>query len=342
MQKYNFIKIFITIIIVGLFITGCTNNSSNKQESKQDKIIIYSGRSEDLIGDLIGDFTKQTGIEVDVKYGDTTQLAMLILEEGSKSPADIFFAQDAGALGLLDNNNMFEKLPNNITKNVSTNFKSSNDRWIGTSARARTIVYNTEKVNVAKLPQDLMALCDPEYKGKVGWAPTNASFQSYISALIQEQGDKITREWLRCMIQNDTKSYAKNTAIVEAVGRSEILYGLANHYYLYQILGQNPDYKIENHYFDGSEMGNFVNVAGVGVLNSSQNYNSAMKFVEYLMSEKSQNYFVEKTNEYPTGLATAISKNKLKLNEIILFDISTEEISDLEYTLNLLKEEGVL
>ncbi len=219
-------------------------------------LLVYSGRNENLVGPLIERFKAETGIDAQVRYGDTAEMGATILEEGKNSPADVFFGQDAGALGALAKAGRLDTLPDALLQQVDAHFRDDEGRWVGASGRARVLVYNTDLVQPDDLPQDIWGLTEPQWRGKVGWAPSNGSFQAFVTALRLLEGDEAARRWLEAMIANDVKVYAGNAAIVEAVASGEISAGLVNHYYLYQHLAQkDANAPLANYYFPGSGAG---------------------------------------------------------------------------------------
>ncbi len=167
-----------------------------------------------------------------MRYGDTAELAATILEEGPNSPADLFFAQDAGALGALAAAEMLTLLPSTLPEQVEPRFRSADGLWIGISGRDRLVVYNTNKLTEADLPRSITGFVDPRWQGRVGWAPTNGSFQAFVTAMRVQLGEEATKAWLEGMIANDVKTYERNAAIVQAVADGEIDVGFVNHYYL--------------------------------------------------------------------------------------------------------------
>ncbi len=255
-----------------------TNTTSATTESpvSDKKLVIYSGRNENLVGPLIERFRNETGIDVQVRYGETAEMAATIMEEGDNSPADVFFGQDAGALGALAQAERLATLPDDLMAQVDPRFRSKDGQWVGTSGRARVLVYNTDQVQAEELPQDIWGLTDPKWKGKIGWAPSNGSFQAFVTALRVVDGDEEAEAWLDGMLKNDAKVYANNDAIVAAVASGEIAAGLVNHYYMYRYQAEHGgDASIANHYFPGGGAGALLNVAGAGVLNTSQHKEQA-------------------------------------------------------------------
>lgn len=308
------------------------------------QLTIYSGRNENLIGPLIEQFKTQSGIDVQVRYGDTAEMAATILEEGDNSPADLFFAQDASALGAMAKEGRFVELPTTLTEQVEARFRSQENLWVGVSGRARVLVYNTDLVSEADLPASVFDLTNEKWRGQVGWAPSNGSFQSFVTALRGLAGEEAAKAWLEGMIANETHVYPNNNAIVTAVGAGEISAGLVNHYYLYQFLKeQGDDFPARNHYFPAGDVGAMVNVAGVGILQSGVNQEAAQQFVEFLLGTEAQQYFATQTNEYPLTSAKIEINPMLKpLGEIITPEIELSNLDDLQGTLTLLQDVGAL
>lgn len=304
-------------------------------------LTIYSGRDEKLIGPLIQKAEKDLGMDIEVRYGDTAELAIALLEEGKNSRADLFFAQDAGSLGALAEEKRTQTIPAELLEKVAPRFRSESGQWLGISGRARVIDYNTNLVKPSELPSSVWELTDPKWRGKVGWAPTNGSFQSFVTALRVLEGDQKTLEWLKAMKANGAKEYPKNAAIVEALGKGEISLGLVNNYYLYRFKEGNPNFPVAHHYTPG-DAGSMVNVAGVAVLDTTDQKSDAERFVAYLLTPEAQKYFVQETNEYPLVSNVSASQKQIPLTELETPEIDLSKLSDLEGTVSLLQEAGVL
>lgn len=264
-----------------------------------DRLTVYSGRTEDLIAPLLQRFADETGIGIDVRYGQSADLALLIDEEGDRSPADVFLSQSPGATGYLEEHGRLRELPAGVLELVDRRYRSDAGAWVGLSGRQRVLVYNTELVDEADLPSSVLELTGPEFSGRVAVAPSNGSFQDFVSVMREELGDEAALEWLRGMADNDSPVYANNVAIVEAVGRGEVPMGLVNHYYNLRAKEEDPGVPSENHVFPGGDVGALVIVTGVGVLDTSDQPDEATELVEFLLSEESQRYFAEETKEYP-------------------------------------------
>lgn len=320
-----------------------TATATSTPEALGGQLTVYSGRSERLIQDLVDTFADESGIEVKVRYGDSAELAAAILEEGSNSPADVFFAQDAGALGAVAGEGLFTTLPPELLDLVDTRFRSPDGLWVGISARARAVIYNTDRLSEADLPASILDFTDPVWKGRLAWAPPNASFQSFVTALRVLRGEDVAREWLEGIKANDVKMFEGNTAIVRAVVAGEVDTGFVNHYYLHQELAQaGTDLPARNYIYRNGDPGALVNVAGAGILTTGKHQPQAEAFVRYLLGEEGQAYFADRTYEYPLVDGVAADPMLVPLSEIQTPDIDLSNLADLKGTLDLLRDVGVL
>jgi len=321
------------IVALAIGLTACAQGG--------ETLTIYSGREETLVGPIIEQFQKATGINVAVKYGSSAALALTILEEGENSPADLYYGSDPGSLGALSH--LFTRLPDGILGRVAESLRSPEGIWVGLSGRARVIVYNTEKVKPEDLPDSIFGFTDPVWKGRIGWATTNGSFQSMVTAMRLLWGEQKTSQWLEGIQANNPKMYPKNTPIVAAAGAGEIDVGFVNHYYLYRFLQeQGESFPARNYYLKGGDPGATMLVSGAGILTTSKNKEAAEQFLEFMLSTVSQQYFASQTYEYPLVEGVKTHREIMPLDQIELPDIDLSRLTDIEGTLALLRETGVL
>jgi iron(III) transport system substrate-binding protein len=306
-------------------------------------LVLYSGRGEDLVAPIIAQFTEETGIPVEVRYGGTAEMAATILEEGANSPADVFWAQDPGGLGAVAAEGLFVRLPSGLRDRVPANFRSPDGTWIGISGRARVVVYNTDMVSPDELPDDIQGFTDPAWSGRLGWAPTNGSFQVMVTAMRQLWGEDQTRAWLEGILANDVVVYDNNTAVVAAVGAGEVAAGFVNHYYLYRFLAEEGEsFPARNAFLPSGGPGSLVMVAGAGILASSDNEENAEAFLDFLLGSTAQTYFAEETSEYPVIAGVALPPQLPALESLAAPEIDLADLEDLEGTLELLRSVGAL
>ena len=303
-------------------------------------LVIYSGRSESLVAPVIQQFRDASGVDVRVKYGGSSEIAATIQEEGDDSRADVFWAQEPGALGALAP--MFSALPNDLTAAVPNWARHDGGLWVGISGRARVIVHSDE-VAEGDLPQSLDDLLDPVWKGRVGWAPANASFRVMIAAMRQMWGDDRTRDWLEGMLANEVKTFPKNTPIVAAAGAGEVDLGLVNHYYVHRFIAEDGDgFGARNLYLNDGGPGSLIMVSGAGVLATADNPENAEKFIRFLLSTVAQQYFAAATFEYPLVDGVATSRLLPPLSSLAGPDIDFALLNDLAGSEALLRETGVI
>ncbi len=317
-------------------LAACSNPSSDGES-----LVIYSGRAEEYMGTLFQDFTSETGIKLDIRYGDSASLAAQILEEGENSPADIFISQDAGALGAVSAEGLLATLDETTLNKVGEYFRSRANDWVGLTGRVRIFAYSPTRVRT--LPKTIDDLTRPEWKGRLGIAPTNASFQAFVTAMIQTRGEAETEKWLRSIVANTPKYFEKNSLIVEAIDAGEIDAGLVNHYYIYEVaeeLGRDID--VKNSFFTSGDVGNLINASGLGILKTSGNPQSGKKLIDFLLSDTAQRFFVEKVREYSVVDENLKPAGLIPLSEIQAPNIPLAELADLKRTQKLLIKVGLL
>jgi iron(III) transport system substrate-binding protein len=281
-------------------------------------LTVYSGREEALVKPVLERFTKDTGIELKVRFASSSALATALVEEGGSSPADVFWATEPGTLGLIGARGLLKRLPTTTTTKVPARFTTRNRRWVGTSARSRVLVYNTRELTPGELPTSVWQLTAPRWRGKVGLPPTNGSFQAFLGAMIHLNGEPRARAWLQGLKANDVKFFPNNTTTVQAVARGDVQVGLVNHYYLYNVLAGDPGLPIRNHWFRAGDPGTLVLAAGVGIVSASKKTAAAQRFVDFLLSKWAQRFIARGPGaaEYPVVKGVLPRPGLPPLNEI--------------------------
>ena len=317
-----------------------SDSGAQTGEASTESVVVYSGRDEDLVDPLIS----RIGGNIEVDYsGNTNAQAAKILEEGDASPADVFYGQDAGALGALDEAGALAPLPQDILELVPEQYRGADGTWVATSARARVLAYNSDIVTASDLPTGIDGLLDPRWRGQIGYAPTNASFQAFVTALRVQRGEDGARQWLDGFLANEPVAFEGNGPLMTAVNDGQVATGLTNHYYWYPFKAENGDAApIELHYFAPGDPGALVNVAGAGVLASSTNQEAAQDFVRELLSAESQAYFADETAEYPVIDGVTSSYDLPPLADLGASDIDLGQLASLEQTQALLTEVGMI
>ena len=322
----------VLLILVSMALVACSQDST---------LVVYSGRSESLVEPVVELFRESTGIAVDVKYGSTAEIAATLLEEGKNSPADVFFAQDPGGLGAVVD--MLSKLPDEILTPVPSWARSPNGDWVGVSGRARVVAYNTDEVDPSEMPDTMEGFTDPRWKGRIGWPPSNGSFQAMVTAMRVQWGEEATRQWLEGIIANEPVAYPKNTPTVAAAATGEVAIGFVNHYYLHRFLQEEGEgFGARNHYLTGGGPGSVVLVAGAGILETTENHDDAEKFMKFLLSTVAQQYFAAQTFEYPLVSGVAIDSALQPLSGLQNPDVDMASLADLKGTQALLRDLGII
>ena len=328
-----------TLILVAAI--GLTSAACSNPTEPSDSLIVYSGRSEEYNGDLVERFEQTSGIDVEMRYGTTPELAAQLLEEGNNSPAHVFWAQDAGALQVIADEGRATELPTEILDKVPADYRSAEGHWVATSGRARVMVYNTDAVAAQALPDSVLELTEPQWRGRVAIAPSNGSFQSFVTAMRASEGESATREWLTALAANDPVQFESNTEIVEAVDAGEVDLGLVNNYYWYGKAAEVGEEAMNsaNATFADGDLGNLVNIAGVAALSSDPR---AHQFIEFMLGEPAQEHFAEVVAEYPVIDSVQPKQGLTPLLEIDGPDVGLDELRDLRGTQAALMETGLL
>lgn len=322
-----------------LAFTAC---GSGTPADDEDKIVVYSGRSEELVAPLIEQFTTDTGIAVETRYAGSGELAAQLLTEGDRSPADVFLSQDAGALGAVSKAGLFAPINPETLDAVPSQYSAADGTWVGVSGRARVIVYNP---TLAPNPPDTIdGLLAPEWRGTIGFAPSNASWQAFVTGLRVVRGEDGAEQWLRAFKAQDPQAFENNVAVRDAVDSGQVELGLVNHYYLYELIHSKGAGEVvaQNQFMAPGDPGGLVNVAGVGVLKAAPNPEGAQAFAAYLVGESAQQYFASETAEYPLVASVAPSAEMPPLTDLQPPAVDLSQLDDIEATQELLVKTGLL
>lgn len=305
---------------------------------------LYSGRDEELVAPIIDAFEEETGVEVNVRYGNSAELAAALLEEGEGTSAEVFYSQEVGAVGALAKADLLSPLPSEVVELVGERYRPAEGTdWVGVTGRSRVIVVNPELVS--DQPTSVMDLTDPQYKGQVAWVPGNASFQSFVTAFRVSEGEEAARQWLEDMKANDAQVYESNGDVLEAVENGTIGLGLINHYYWARLVpevGGVENMNSELIFPEGDDPGALVNATAAAVTANGADNPAAVAFVEYLLSAEGQQHFVEETWEYPLAEGVADPEGLPALDDLGGPVLDLTDLDSLEQTQQLLTDVGLL
>ncbi|KAB1196099.1 MULTISPECIES: iron ABC transporter substrate-binding protein [Haloferax] len=308
------------------------------------ELTLYSGRGEALVGELITFFEEYyDDFTVRPRYNSATELVNQILTEGENSPADVFFSVNAGSLGALKDEGRTQDLPTDVLDLVRDEFHDPDGQWTGTSGRARTVPFNTDQFADSDIPDDIMAFPETEaFRDNIGWAPTYSSFQAFITAMRVLEGDDATKEWLQGMQDLGVTEYNDEFLVSQAVADGEVGAGFANHYYIQRILAGRTDAPLGTAFTSG-DAGSIFNVAGALVLDTADDADLGANFVRHLLSAEAQDYFARTTFEYPLVSGVDPIGELPSIDELNPPEgLDLTQLSDLEGTVRLLREVGVL
>jgi iron(III) transport system substrate-binding protein len=263
--------------------------------------VLYNGQHPQLTDKLVAAFSRQTGIQVRVRTNDGIVLVDQILQEGSASPADVYFTENSPELMVLQQHGMLAKLHPTVLNQVPAEDRSPTGRWVGVALRVSSLVYNPTRVASSALPSSVLNLAQPKWKGKIAVAPIDSDFPPLVGAVIATYGKAEAARWL-AGIRRNAHLYQDEEAVVAAVNRGDTGLGIANQYYWYRLrleVGRSATHSAL-YYFPHHDVGSIENVSGAAVLASSQHQSEAQRFVRFMVSPAGQRIIAASDDfEYP-------------------------------------------
>lgn len=303
----------------------------------EGELTLYLGRGEGGLYENVLDAIQQRNpaLELNIRRGPTAALANAIVAESRAGVrrANLFWAVDTGAIGLISNEGLARELPQDLTNQLQANFRY--EKWSPITGRIRTLPYNTERLTAADVPDDVMAV--PDSGLSIGWAPAYASFQSFVTAMRLLEGEQATGEWLQKM-DKVARSYAGELGVVMAVERGEVDMGFANHYYTLRLKAGKPDATVDLA-FTNNDAGCLVNASGIVALSEGD---LPINFIRYLLTREVQSFLSSEAFEIPLVDGVAPPQGLPDLATIQPPDINLTRLADLRPTLDLMRDVGVL
>ncbi|MQF95672.1 MAG: extracellular solute-binding protein [SAR202 cluster bacterium] len=331
-------KLLVLAIISSLILgaIGCGKSDN--------ELIVYSSRTSSLVQPLLEQYASDTGTNINVKYASTASIVATLLEEGDNVRPDVVYLADPAGWAVLSESDILSELPDKLLNEVDEKFRSDNGEWVGISGRSKVVVYNTEKINPdTDLPTSIMDFTDPKWKGRIGWAPTHGEWQITPMAIRIERGEDEAKRWLEGIKANQPRVYPNLISIVYAAGQGEIDVGFVNHYYVPRFIAEEgPGFGARNFYLGKGDPGAVIDVAAVGIVDTTENRSRAERFVEYMLGAEAQKYFSEQTHEYPLSAGVKPSGNLPSLDSLEPPDINPAELSQLEATLKMLRDADII
>jgi len=308
------------VVMFGVSACGSSSGSTEAGNTGAEKatLTLYNAQHEDLMALMVADFTKTTGIKVNMRHGADFELGNQLVQEGAVSPADVFVTENSPAMTLVDSKGLFAKVDDATLAQVPAQFAPADKDWVGFAARSTVFVYNPTDLKAADLPASIMDLSQPKWKDKVGVSPAGADFQAIVSAVLALKGEPATVAWLKGLKDN-AKVYQGNSAVMKAVNAGEISSGVIYHYYWYKDQaesGANSKH-VKLLYFGNQDPGAFLSISGAGVIKSSKHPAEAQQLVKYLNGPAGQKVLADSTAlEYPIGNGAMANKALKPLSEL--------------------------
>jgi iron(III) transport system substrate-binding protein len=359
----------LVLVAATLLLSACGGGESSGASS--EALTVYSGRSQPLVDGLVERFEEQSDVDVETRYGTDAQLLSVMQEEGSQSPADLYWANTTGALAQAQQANLLAQMPDSLTQQTAA-FQPQSGRWSPVTTRFRTLAYNSEAVDTTALPSSVMELPQlSQFEGRIGWTPTYSSFQDFVTAMRATHGEDSTRAWLDQMQQLNPKSYSSNTPMIQALADGEIDLALTNHYYVLRLKhgggegeyegeeheeesgeseeeaaeeSTRPDAPVEMYRFADGNVGNLALVTGASVMRQSRQKQQAQQFLQFLLSPQAQQFAAQQVNEYPVVEGVQVPPYMMPVERALSLspDLRFRELQDLDATTQLMQEAGLM
>ena len=331
---------------------AATEDEAAADDEGAATLTIYSGRDPELIEQIIDLFEEETGVQVFTRYGNSAEMSAQLLEEGDRTPAEVFYSQEVGAIGVLARAGLLAPLPDATIERVAPRFRPGEEHlWVGVTGRSRVIAYNPDVLAEAgvDVPAGVLDLTDPAYEGLVAWVPDNAGFQAFVTGFRVSRGEDAARAWLEAMIANGAQRIAGNSGTLEAIEAGDQALGLINHYYwgrATEELGGLDEQTARLVFPAGDDPGGLVNATAVGITATGADNPAARQFVDFLLSDEVQALFASELFEYPVvpGVPGPETQSELipALDELEGPDLDLTDLDDLEGTQALLRELGLI
>lgn len=309
----------------------------------EDALVVYNAQHEELMTDVAKAFTEETGIEVELRNGKDLEMSAQLVAEGDASPADVFLTENSPAMAQVEQAGLFTELPAAAVAGIPAQYRPRTGLWTGFVARSTVLVYNTDLVSEDELPDSILDLADPEWRGRISFSPTGADFQAIVAALLDLEGEQATRAWLVGIKANGTV-YDGNNVVLESVNSGESEVGIVYHYYWYRDQAESGDVSdnSELYFFGEQDPGAFVSVSGAGILASSDHRAEAEKFVSYLTSTAGQQQLADSyALEYPLNPAVRLDPPVKPFSELAPPQVNVSDL-DGEAVVDLMTEVGFL
>jgi iron(III) transport system substrate-binding protein len=345
-QQLMIPAIALTLMVIA---SGCSGDNSGSVPGQQpsaerrpgNTFTVYS-RDRDIAEPLFKRFERQTGIKIQARWGDPIELADQIIEDGDRSPADVFYGPLSDALGSLSAAGRLAGLSGEQLDRVPRAYRSPDGTWVGTGGRAHVVFYNTDKLSADDLPASILGFTDPAWRGRVGWDPTSRSLQDVVTELRELKGEDTARRWLEGIQANKPAVFQGAPAIIDAVSAGEIAdVGFGSHSYLSSMQADGDADNVAAKYYVDGALGGPLNIAGVGIVKGTDNAAEANAFVDFMLSRTAQQAEAENALEIPVVDGAKQPNGMPAADELMVPDLDMRRFERLPDARRLLAEVGI-
>ena len=326
----------LTLTLLGLTLLSPTAYSADKVS-----LTLYNGQHKEVGDDLAAAFEAKTGIHVNVRKGSSNQLASQIMEEGERSPADVFYAEESPPLNSLGEQGFLAKADDSTLQALPKEYVAANGTWIGVTARTRVVAFNPKKISEDQLPKSVLDFADPQWQGKIGFVPTSGAFQEQAVAIIKLHGRDAAEEWLTGL-RAFGKTYTNNMVALKAVENGEVAAVLVNNYYWFALQREKGQLDSKLHYFTDGDAGGLITVSSAGVIKASKHPKEAQQLLAYMASEEGQRVITNTTAEYPMRKGMVSERGLKPFEELQPPKVTPADLGNAEEALDLERDVGLL
>ncbi|MCW2608580.1 MAG: extracellular solute-binding protein family 1 [Frankiales bacterium] len=331
------------LLAAGALLLAACGSGGGGASGDSDALVLYNAQHRDLMEEMVAGFTAQTGIEVKVRKGDDSEMSNQLVQEGDRTPADVFVTENSPAMALVAREGGFAKVAPATLAQVPPRFAAADGSWVGFAARATVFAYNTTQVKAAELPASILDLAKPAWKGRFGFSPSGADFQAIAAAVLALEGEAGAKAWLAGLKANGVV-YNGQVPLLAAVDAGEVPAAVLYHYYWHKDRaesGANSD-STALHYFGKQDPGAFVSVSGAGVLKASDRPDEAQQLVAYLTSRAGQEVLAKSSALEYTVASDVPAAGVLKpLSSLAAPDVAVGDL-DGPATVALMQQVGLL
>ncbi len=291
-------------------LAGCGGGSGS---GGRGTLVIYSAQHPETTAAIVAAFTKQTGITVQLKNGVEDVLTAQLEQEGSRSPADVFFAENSNWLQQLDDKGLVAGVDAATLARVPSRDNAADGKWLGVSGRFSVLIYNPSKLAASQLPTTALGLADPKYRGKLELAPSETDFWPIISSIIRARGRQAALTWLQGLKANagSNDHTPDNETLVGDINKGDADMGLINHYYFFRVRSETGagSFHAKLAWLAPRDPGFVEDISAAGILKSAPHPATAQKFLAFLVSRTGQSVIAHSASfEYP--LVTGVAPNR--------------------------------